>query len=121
MEKLQTQFSEGAYIFMPAWDESKPTQFSQIGRDVSYQSGQLLEQWTFDLDDPVTKEQAKIKVRYSELFDDFIEFDVELNPIPIDDHQSKDVTVNFKMFSGFDPQGKFWADANGLEMQEANI
>lgn len=34
-----------------------------------------------------------------------IEFDVELNPIPIPDSRGKDVTVNFKMFNGFDPKG----------------
>lgn len=121
IEKLETQFAEGPYIFQPAWDEPRPTLFSQVSRDVSYQKGQFLEQWTFDLDDPVTKEQAKIRVRYSDLFDDFMEFDVELNPIPIADHRSKDITVNFKMFGGFDPQGKYWTDANGLEMQENNI
>jgi len=46
-----------------------------------------------------------IRVRYSDTFDDMIEFDVELNPIPIADGRSKDVTVNFKMFNGFDPMG----------------
>jgi len=50
-----------------------------------------------------------------------IEVDVELNPIPILDFRSKDVTINFKMFDGFDPKGKFWSDVNGLEMQEHNI
>ena len=50
-----------------------------------------------------------------------IEFDVDLSPIPIADGRSKDVTVNFKMFNGFDAKGKFWTDSNGLEMQERNI
>lgn len=50
-----------------------------------------------------------------------IEFDMELNPIPISDGRGKDVTVNFKMFNGFDAKGKFWTDSNGLEMQERNI
>lgn len=64
---------------------------------------------------------AKIKVRFSEYFNDMIEVDVELNPIPMADQRSKDITVNFKIFNGFDPKGKFWNDANGLEMQEHNI
>jgi len=51
------------------------------------------------------EEKAMIRVRYSDTFDDMIEFDVELNPIPIADGRSKDVTVNFKMFNGFDPMG----------------
>ena len=31
------------------------------------------------------------------------------------------MTVNFKMFNGFDPKGRFWVDQNGLEMLEHNI
>lgn len=64
---------------------------------------------------------AKVRVRYSELFDDMIEVDVELNPVPVADGRDKDVTVNFKMFDGFDPKGQFWTDSNGLEMQERKI
>lgn len=29
--------------------------------------------------------------------------------------------VNFKMYNGFDPEGQFWSDQNGLEMMEHNI
>lgn len=47
---------------------------------------------------------------------ELIEFEVELNPIPVDDFQGKDVVVNWKMMNGFDPAGKFWTDSNGLEM-----
>lgn len=50
-----------------------------------------------------------------------IEFDVELSPLPLTDGRDKDVTVNFKMFNGFDPVGQFWSDQNGLEMQEHHI
>lgn len=46
-----------------------------------------------------------------------IEIDVELNPAPIEDERDKEVTVNFKLFDGFDPRGQFWTDSNGLEMQ----
>jgi len=49
---------------------------------------------------------------------EIIEFEVELSPIPVDDFQGKDVTVNWKFFSGMDPQGQFWTDSNGLEMQK---
>jgi len=80
-----------------------------------------VEQWTFDFKDPHSDEKAKMRVRFSPYLDDMIELDVELNPIPIDDGRDKDVTVNFKMFNGFDPQGKFWTDQNGLEMEERNV
>lgn len=37
-----------------------------------------------------------IKIRFSPKFwGEFIEFDVELNPIPIDDGKGRDVTVNW--------------------------
>jgi len=34
---------------------------------------------------------------------------------------SKDVTVNFKFFNGFDPKKTFYTDSNGLEMQKRDI
>jgi hypothetical protein len=62
-----------------------------------------------------------VRVRFSEFFDELIEVDVELNPIPIKDGRDKEVMVNFKMFNGFNPAGQFWSDQNGLEMMEHNI
>lgn len=62
-----------------------------------------------------------MRVRFSEFFDELIEVDVELNPIPVKDGRDKDVMVNFKMYNGFDPEGQFWSDQNGLEMMEHNI
>lgn len=120
-EKMQVQIAEGAYIFMPAWDDPLPKLFSKITDDVFYQKGKYLEQWTFLFDDKDKNEKAVLRVRFSEMFKDIIEFDVELNPIPISDGRGKDVTVNFKMFNGFDAKGKFWTDSNGLEMQERNV
>ena len=35
--------------------------------------------------------------------------------------RGKDFTVNWKMFDGFDPKGKFWTDSNGLGMIERNL
>lgn len=50
-----------------------------------------------------------------------MEFNVELNTIPIADDQGKDITVNWKMFNGFNPKGRFWTDSNALEMQPRQI
>lgn len=118
---MQVQTAEGAYIFMPAWDDPLPKQYSKVKEDVFYQKGKFLEQWTFNFDDTATDERAVLRVRFSEHFKDMIEFDVELNPIPIADGRGKDVTVNFKMFNGFDAKGLFWTDSNGLEMQDRQI
>ena len=63
-----------------------------------------------------------IKIRFSPKFwDEIIEFDVELNPIPIDDGKGKDVTVNWQFFNGFDPKSKFWTDSNGLGMVKREL
>ena len=72
-------------------------------------------------DDPLTKEQAIIKILSSQALGEFIEFQVELNTVPIDDGKSKDITVNWKMYNGFNANKTFWTDSNGLEMQERNI
>lgn len=121
VEKLGVQIAEGAYIFMPAWDDPLPKLYSKIKEDVFYQKGKFLEQWTLHFEDVNADERAVLRVRFSEFFNDMIEFDVELNPVPIHDGRGKDVTVNFKMFNGFDAQGQFWTDSNGLEMQERQI
>jgi len=46
---------------------------------------------------------------------------VELNPVPIDDAKSKDITVNWKLFSDFKVGKKLWTDSCGLEMEERII
>jgi len=120
-DKLQVQTAEGAYIFMPAWDDPLPKLYSKVKEDVFYQKGKFLEQWTLHFEDEKADERAILRVRFSEFFNEIIEFDVELNPIPIHDGRGKDVTVNFKMFNGFDAKGQFWTDSNGLEMQERQI
>ena len=62
-----------------------------------------------------------MKVRYSPLFNDLIEFEVELAPVPVKDGQGKDITVNWRFYDSFDPKGTFYTDSNGLEMQERQI
>lgn len=51
-------------------------------------------------------EQAIVRVKFSPtMFGEIIKFDVELSPLPFIDSESRDVTVNWKMFDNFDPQG----------------
>jgi len=57
-------------------------------------------------------------VRYSPIFDEIIEFDVELSEIPMLDERGKDIVVNWKMFDDFEANNTFWTDSNGLEMQK---
>jgi hypothetical protein len=64
-------------------------------------------------------EQAVIKMRFSpKLFKELVQFQVELNSLPTGDLISRDVTVNWKMYGGFDPNDTFFTDSNGLEMQK---
>ena len=64
-----------------------------------------------------------MNVRFSpEFLEEIIEFEVELNSVPIDkDNRGKDVVVNWQFFDGFDPHGTFWTDSNGLQMMERKI
>ena len=55
-------------------------------------------------------------MRYSPLQPEVIEFDVELNRVPIADNVGNDITVNWKFFDSFDPKGVFYTDSNALEM-----
>lgn len=120
-EKADNEPSEGAYIFKPEWRSPKPQIYSKLSEDVIYEKGQNIEQWTIIFDDPKAGEKAIIKVRFSPFIAELIEFVVELNPIPNEDAKGKDVTVNFKMFNGFDAKKTFWTDSNSLEMEQRNI
>jgi hypothetical protein len=113
-------YAEGAYLFTPK--EFKSREYSVIDPDVAYEQGLNIEQWTIKFADSTKGQYALIKVRFSPLFNDLIEFDVELSSVPVkSDRQGKDVTVNWKMYDGFNANQTFWTDANGLEMQKRRI
>ena len=47
---------------------------------------------------------------------------MELSAIPIAiDHQSKDVTVNWRMYNGFTVNKTFWTDSNSLNMVQRDF
>lgn len=49
--------------------------------------------------------------------DNFVKFSVSINDAPIAlDKAGKDIVVDWYMLDGFNSSGKFWVDANGLEM-----
>lgn len=89
-----------------------------LDSDVAYEHGQFIDQWTIKFTNSTNKQSANVRVRYSPLFDEFIEFDVTLSEVPIDDGVGKDVIVNWKMFDDFETNRTFWTDSNGLEMQQ---
>ena len=80
-----------------------------------------MEQWTIKFSDTNSKQYALMKVRNSPFLSGFVEFEVELNPINVEDSQGKDVTVNWKMLDGFNANKTFWTDSNGLEMQKRSV
>ena len=100
------------------WSIGNSIPYSKINPDVAYEAGKTLEQWTVRFMDDKSKAFGIIKVRFSPAFEEMIEFEVELNGIPLDDKQGKDVTVNWRMYDGFNSNKTFWTDTNGLEMQQ---
>jgi hypothetical protein len=92
--------------------------YSTVNPDVAYEAGKTLEQWTIRFINNTSNAFGLIKVRFSHTFSEMIEFEVELNGIPLEDKQGKDVTVNWRMYDGFNSNKTFWTDTNGLEMQQ---
>lgn len=83
--ELEYEKSENALTFVPQFDDSLPKQYSEVNKDVSYQKGNFMQQWTILFDNPLSEERATVSVRYSEFLKEFIEFDVEVNSIPMED------------------------------------
>lgn len=62
-----------------------------------------------------------MKIRTTELNPEIIEFDIELNPIPNYNDQPNDVTMNWKLLSGFETNKTLYTDGNGLQMTKKTI
>jgi hypothetical protein len=117
---IRTTTSESPYVFLPDFSDPLPKPFSEVDQEISFQEGSLIKQWTIKLQRTTKagKEFALMKIRYAPLFNELIEFQVELGPVPLDDNRSKDIIVNWKMYDDFDPKDVFWTDSNGMEMQK---
>lgn len=99
-----------------------PSIYGQLNQDITFQRGDLVDQWTVTFENKETDERGIVLVRFAPRFwGDIIEFEVLLNTVPIDDFQGKDVTVNWQFFNGFDPKGQFWTDSNALGMVKREI
>lgn len=121
-EIFDVEGSEGHYIFMPEWYDPLPKNFGILNKEITYQHGDLLEQWVITYENIEKNEQGIINIRFAPKFwNEIIEFEVLLNPINVDDFQSKDLTVNWQFYNGFDPKGRFWTDSNALGMVKRHI
>jgi len=87
-----------------------------VNENVIYQKGDLLEQWTIIIDDPQTNEKALMKIRTTDLNPEVIQFDIEMSPVPNNNEKPNDITMNWKLMSGFESNKTFFTDGNGLEM-----
>jgi len=67
-EKLIHEQSEGAYTFRPEWYDQLPHQYGTLSDDITYQSGQNIEQWSIFYKNCTSQENAIIKIRFSPLF-----------------------------------------------------
>lgn len=87
-------------MLFPAKLHSDP--YSRISSDVAYEQGKFIDQWSIKYFDLEKQEYAMLKVRFSPLFKDVVEFDVELSQVPLEiDRQGKDITVNWHMYDNF--------------------
>lgn len=120
-ELMNVGQAEGVYSLVPQWNDQAPHQFSTLNNDITFQGGQLVEQWSIFFRNDTSGEKAVVSVRYSPIFEDIIEFNVETAPIPLKDNKGKDIIATWKVFDEFDPKGVFYTDSNGLEMQERLI
>lgn len=82
--KLELERSEGRFILLPEFKTPLPQQFSEVNQDVMYQKGNMVEQWTITYDKS-NEERAMVKVLFSEHLKGLIEFNVELNTVPVKD------------------------------------
>ena len=74
--------------------------------DIIYQDGVNLDQYTILFNKTDTKDQAIVNIRFSPKYmDQLIEFEVEMNQILFSEGRGKDLTVNWKMYDGFDAKG----------------
>lgn len=130
--KDSSNCAEGAYEFKPARYERFQYLYSQIqGKRTSAFEGEVLNQHEFIFDASTNETdtyKAVLRVTMSPYQSGLIEFDLELNGIPVQaDNQGKDVTINWQFlegehgrnFTNEDAEGKrkFYTDSNGLEMQ----
>lgn len=94
---------------------SKP--YSSLNGRVTHHKGKLVKQYNLVFNNSKTNERAILKVRFSPVWQDIIEFELETDSIPVADQHGKDITINWKMLGSFNPNGTFYTDSNGLEMQ----
>jgi len=62
-----------------------------------------------------------MKVRMADNNPEIIEFNIELAPIANFEDKPNDLTMNWKLLSGFDMGKTFWTDGNGLQMSQKKI
>jgi len=118
---------DDASAFMTDWAHgqgSHPFDYGKIDPEVIVEQGNFVQQWTVKFREPTRQQFAIVKARFAPggQFGELIEFDVELSAVPAElDLQGKDVTVNWRMYDGFNANGTFFTDSNGLEMQERHL
>ena len=60
--------------------------------------------------------RAHVRIDLNDI-DNFVRFHVSTNEVPIEnDKTGKDIVVDWHMLEGFNSAGKFWVDANGMQM-----
>ena len=102
---------------MLVWDQKTKSQNSKSGKHAEVADGARPGK------KGATAEPARATARISlNAWDEFLKFDVELNPIPIElDTVGKDVIVDWSLYDDFDTGNNLYVDANGLEMIDKKL
>ena len=90
-------------------------QFSILQQDVNFQQGSFVDQYTILYRDPSRRQFGLIKVRFSDFFEELLEFEVTAEDLQ-DSDKEKFAAVTWKFYDGFEANKTFYGDLNGLEM-----
>lgn len=75
-----------------------------------------MDQYTVIFQDAEKKQFGLIKLRFSDYFEEILEFEVETQDNSEEGEYSRMTTVAWKMLDGFNANKTFYTDLNGLEM-----
>jgi len=94
--------AEGAYLLKPERYERYQYDYSRLDSEEYHADLPHVQQWTFRFVSRLSEQYAIVKVKFFPDTSELVQFDVELNGIPVmKDQQGKDVTVNW-IFDNFE-------------------
>lgn len=120
-EPPNDKFKDGAYIFMPQRDDQESKPYSKV-QSVQVFEGKLVQEFLVIFDDErEDPAKATARIRLDKSNNRFVDFEVDLNQIPVyTDVRGKDVIVEWS-FPGVDMGQKQYYATNGLQMMNKTL